>query len=104
MSLLFQEGNRLKMLAQLEGTSAIEYEELLRIATAFQVASGQSFAIGSTKGILEHLKKGNTVTILNQGEFPGPIKLVSVVDLAKAFKNIDQHIDLVNDSDFKNFF
>jgi hypothetical protein len=42
----------------MESKKGLSYNELVSIVDAFQVASGQGYAISKTKAILEHLETG----------------------------------------------
>lgn len=44
---------QIKMIKKLRENNVIACEEILKIADAFQITSGQSYAIGKTKGILD---------------------------------------------------
>jgi plasmid replication initiation protein len=84
---------------QLEVSSTITYREVLEILDAFQIASGQSFAIGKTKALLDFLKQGKYF------DDTGNTKEVSSVkELVNIYKDIDQFVDLSNDKDFKEYF
>jgi hypothetical protein len=95
---------RAKMLNKLIENPMIAYQELLNIADAFQIASGQSYAIGNATGLFDYLKDGKPITILNFNHSTQTKILLSVKDLADTFKSIDQYIDLRNDDDFKKYF
>jgi len=100
MSLLIQQ----KLSEKLNNTGAISFKEICEILDAFQIASGQGFAIGKTKAILEYIKKGNNLIIQNY-EYSNNQKIIySINELINIYKNIDQFIDLSTDKDFKNYF
>lgn len=89
---------------KLEANNTISYKEVCEILDAFQIASGQSFAIGKTKALLEYLSKGNSFTIENF-EYSNKNKDVSSIkELVNIYKDIDQFIDLTTDKDFKQYF
>lgn len=89
---------------KLEANNAISYKEVCEILDAFQIASGQGFAIAKTKALLDFLKDGNSITIENF-EYSNENKKVSTIkQLVNIYKDIDQFIDLANDKDFKQYF
>lgn len=94
----------MKMLNKLIESPLVDYQELLNITDAFQIASGQSYAIGNTKALLDYLKDGKPITILKFNHSTQSKILKSPKDLAVTFKSIDQYIDLSNDDDFKKYF
>jgi hypothetical protein len=89
---------------QLEVSSTITYREVLEILDAFQIASGQSFAIGKTKALLDFLKQGKSIKIENFDYTDNTKEVSSVKELVNIYKDIDQFVDLSNDKDFKEYF
>jgi len=84
--------------------NTIDYTELLKITDAFQIASGQGYAIEKTKTLLDVIKNGYTLVIENFQEL-GANKIVSSVDeLADIFKSIDEYIDLKEEAALKKYF
>jgi hypothetical protein len=84
--------------------NTIDYTDLLKIADAFQIASGQGYAIEKTTVLLDFIKNGYTLVIEN---FPGASehKIVSSADeLADIFKSIDEYIDLKEETALKRYF
>lgn len=95
---------QLEQKKKLEQSNLIAFKEIMAIIDAFQIASGQSFAINKTKAILEFLKEGNIMVIedfISAGERR---TVSSVVELADTFRSIDKKVDLVRDSEFRLFF
>lgn len=93
-----------EQLEKLEQSGILSFKELKEILDAFQIASGQGFAIGKTKGILDYLRKGNNLVIENFNN-SGTSKTVQTKDeLAAIYKNMDEYVDLKNDKDFKEYF
>jgi hypothetical protein len=89
---------------RIENHNTISYKEICEILDAFQIASGQGFAIGKTKALLDYLKKGKNFIIENF-EHSNNQRIVSTLsELANIFKDIDQFVDLPNDKDFKEYF
>ena len=89
---------------QLDNTATISYKEICEILDAFQIASGQGFAIGKTKALLDFLKGGNSITIENFNYSNENKNVSSTKQLANIYKHIDLYIDLASDKDFKNYF
>lgn len=89
---------------QLDSTASISYKEICEILDAFQIASGQGFAIGKTKALLDFLKDGNSITIENFDYSNENKKVSTIKQLANIYKDIDQFIDLTTDKDFKQYF
>lgn len=104
MNYSVQEEHRQKMLQKLRTSSSIDFSELLVIVDAFQIASGQSFAAGNTKGMLDFLKEGNTITVMNFNRTTDTTILKSASDLAEAIRKIDQYVDLASDDHFREYF
>ncbi|MGE0569389.1 MAG: hypothetical protein AB7O73_15725 [Bacteroidia bacterium] len=89
---------------KLEVLNVISYEELREIMDAFQIASGQGFAIGKTKALLDYLKTGRVLTV-EHFDYSDQKKLVSTVnELANIYMDIDNSINLPTDKDFKEYF
>jgi hypothetical protein len=99
-----QEEFRIKLLDALNESNSIDFKNLLNIADAFQIASGQGYAIGSTKALLDFLKQGNEIKIMNFNGSQSEQLINSPHQLALILRNIDSCIDLRNDIDFKNYF
>lgn len=89
---------------KLEQNNVMSFKEIMDIVEAFQIASGQSFAIGKTIAILDFLKKGNSIVIQNFDNTGEVIVVFSVTELANIFKSIDKFVDLESDKEFKSFF
>ena len=89
---------------KLEVNNAISYKELCEILDAFQISSGQSFAIGKTKALLEYLSKGNSFIIENFEYSKKNKNVSSIKELVNIYKEIDQFVDLATDKDFKQYF
>jgi hypothetical protein len=104
MSYIVEQEQKTRMMNKLQASSSIDYQELLDITNAFQIASAQSYATGNTKALLDFLKGGNTITILNFDYSTTTKVLKSIRDLADTLKSIDPYIDLPNDEDFKKYF
>lgn len=82
----------------------ISYKEICDILNAFQIASGQGFAIGKTKALLDYIKEGHSFTIENFNNSNEQRVVKSTNELANIYKGIDQFVDLPNDKDFKEYF
>lgn len=82
----------------------ISYKEICDILNAFQIASGQGFAIGKTKALLDYIKEGHSFTIENFNNTNEQRVVKSTNELANLYKDIDQFVDLLNDKDFKEYF
>lgn len=93
-----------EQLEKLEQSGILSFKEVKEILYAFQIASGQGFAIGKTKAILEYLKKGNVLTIENFNDSGNEKKIKSKQELAALFKSMDEYVDLTTDKDFKEYF
>ncbi|NOS90690.1 MAG: hypothetical protein HOP30_02100 [Cyclobacteriaceae bacterium] len=72
--------------------------------SAFQIASGQNFAIGKTKALLDFIKQGKSIIIENFDYTDKNKEVSSIKELVNIFKDIDQFVDLSNDKDFKEYF
>ena len=94
---------QIKMIKKLKENNSITYEEILKITDAFQIASGQRYAVGRTKGMLDFLKKYGNVDIIS---FPQEEKIMLKTneDLYSLFKDIDNDIDIKSDSNFVQYF
>lgn len=82
----------------------IDYKEILGIADAFQIASGQNFAIGKIKGLLEFIIKGNSLKIKNFKQSNNEKIISSIEELEVVFNDIDPYIELKKDKEFKKYF
>lgn len=93
-----------KLKEQLEKTATISYQEICEVLYAFQIASGQGFAIGKTKALLDFLKEGKSIVIENFDYSDDDKKISSIIELVNIYKDIDQFIELNTDKDFKQYF
>jgi hypothetical protein len=82
----------------------ISYKEICDILNAFQIASGQGFAIGKTKALLDYIKEGHSLTIDNFNNSGKQKTISSINELATIYKDIGQFVDLPNDKEFKEYF
>jgi hypothetical protein len=89
---------------RLAATNTISYKEICDIMDAFQIASGQGFAIGKTKALLDFLYNGHTLTIENFEHTPTHKLITTTTELATIFIAIDAYVDLLNDKHFKDYF
>lgn len=89
---------------QLLDKDTINYQEVLDILDSFQIASGQEFAIGKTKAMLDFLKNGQSIIIENFNFSDKSKKVSDIKELVNIYKEIDQYIDLTTDKDFKQYF
>lgn len=83
---------------------SISYKEICDILNAFQIASGQGFAIGKTKALLDYIKEGHSFTIENFNNSNERRVVKSTKELANIYKSIDQFVDLPNDKEFNEYF
>lgn len=90
-----------EMLDQLKRCGTISYRDILDILNAFQIASGQGFAIGRTKAILNFIRQGGVLKLEN---IKGMESISSFNELADVYKSIDSQIDLFAESEFKEYF
>ncbi|NVO10124.1 MAG: hypothetical protein HXX16_09205 [Bacteroidales bacterium] len=88
----------------LKNNPAISYKELCDILDAFQISSGQGFAIGKTKALLDYIKEGHSFTIESFNNSNEQRVVSSINELVNIYKGIDQFIDLSKDKDFKGYF
>lgn len=89
---------------RIKNNPTISYKEICDILNAFQIASGQGYAIGKTKALLDYITEGNSFTIDNFNN-SGTQKVVSSInELVNIYKDIDQFVDLPKDKDFKEYF
>lgn len=86
---------------ELGNRKTISYEKIREIADAFQVASGQGFAIGHSRAILSFLKDGNALVV--EGDEKN-MTLGSPKEFASLLKDLDPYIDLEHDKDFEKYF
>lgn len=100
----FEQGQQEKMINKLRADSSIDYQEVLDIVDAFQVASGRSYAVGNTKAWLDFLAEGGLITIRNFDRSSSSRILKSAKDLSDMFKTIDQYVDLSSDVEFSKYF
>ena len=93
----------IEVLKQLKQNSTISFEEIKNIIEAYQIASGQGYAIGKTKGILGFLKNYGEIKIIND---VGELKLIlkTKLDLVSLYKSMDHFIDIKNDVNFGKYF
>ncbi len=91
------------MIKKLKENNSITYEEILKITNAFQIASGQGYAIGKTKGILDYIKNYGEVIIENNSENKNFI-IKNKYDLSRFYENIDKNINIEIDVNFKSYF
>lgn len=91
------------MIKELKENNIITYEDILKITDAFQIASGQGYAIGRTKAILDFLKKYGDVHIMSIPK-KGELTLKTNDDLYLLFRDIDNDIDIKADSNFESYF
>jgi len=102
MSHATQEQQKNNTINQLHTTHSVSYHQLTDIANAFQISSGQSFAIGSIQGILEYLRTGKTIAITNNHS--ATRRITSAKDLDNILNTIAPNITLFSDPDFKAYF
>jgi hypothetical protein len=91
------------MLKELKNKNEVGYNEILNIANAFQIASGQGYAIGKTKGMLDFLKQNGEILIISTTTGEKTI-IKTNEDLTSLFRNIDEEININSDPNFKNYF
>lgn len=91
------------MIKEFKENNSITYEEILKITDAFQIASGQGYAIGRTKTILDFFKKYGDVHIMSIPK-KGELTLKTNDDLYLLFRDIDNDIDIKADSNFESYF
>lgn len=104
MSVLVQNVAKENMKVKLNLSSCITFKELTDITDAFQISSGQSFAIGSTKALIEFIKEKNILIITNYLESNAEYKVSTIRELANIYNQIDPSIDLLNDKGFDEYF
>ena len=95
---------QVKMYNSLKEAGHIEFEDLIEIADAFQIASGQSYAIGNTKGIMDYIIENGSIVIRNYSSLENDKQVNSILKLNEIFKQIDKYIDFKNDKDFSQYF
>ena len=100
MSLIIQK----ELIEKLKNTGSIPYKEICEILDAFQIASGQAFAISKTKALLEYIISNDSLTIKNFNYSDEDKKVFSTHELANIYKNIDELINLYNEKDFIKYF
>ena len=93
-----------KLKEQLIIKKSISYKEICEILDAFQIASGQGFAIGKTKALLDFLKEGKSFVIENFEYTDKGTEVTSINQLVNIFNDIDKLIDLSKDKDFIEYF
>ncbi len=89
---------------KLQNKRTINYQEIIDILGAFQIASGQEFAIGKTTAFLDYLKNGNSINIENFNFSGENKKVFNIEQLVDVYKKIDQYIDLSKDKSFESYF
>lgn len=92
-----------EMIRKLKKDNRISYSEICDITYSFQIASGQGYAIGKTKGILDFLNRYGNIDIV---EIPNTEELCikTNTDLANFNLSLDKDIDLEKDSAFSEYF
>jgi hypothetical protein len=68
---------------------------MLKIADAFQIASGQELAIGKTKGMLDFLKNCGEIIVRNDEGVKAVLKTKH--DLAAFYSSIDPNVTIEKD-------
>ena len=88
-----------EMIRKLKKDNCISYSEICDITYAFQIASGQSYAIGKTKGMLDYLDRFGNIHIV---DLPNgkEVYLKTNSDLADLYLSHDKCIDLKENSSF----
>lgn len=82
--------------------NTIKQSDIQEIIDAFQVASGQSYAIKNTEKILLMLEKYNDIEIFKADN--SIIKLSNAEELSDYILSIDEYVDLKKVNDLKRFF
>lgn len=91
-----------EVLKRLRQENRITYDEIAKIADAFQIASAQGLAIGKTKGMLDFLLNHGEIIVSTDKEIKA--KLKTNYDLAHFYRSIDKEISIENDINFDNYF
>jgi hypothetical protein len=94
---------QIEILKKLKIDNTLSYDEILSITDAFQIASGQSYAIGRTKGILDFLKNHGEILVVNIPN-GSDLALKSAFDLSNLYLSIDKYIDICHDKIFFQYF
>jgi translation initiation factor 2 beta subunit (eIF-2beta)/eIF-5 len=93
---------QIEILKRLKKSNILTYEEILKIADAFQIASGQGYAIGKTKGILDYLEKYGEINVSNLSN--NKLVIQNKYDLSAIFNEIDKYISIETDLNFNQYF
>lgn len=93
-----------KLKEQLDRTASISYKDICDIMDAFQIASGQGFAIGRTMALLDFIQSGKSIIIINFDHLDKDKIIDSVEQLVDIYKDIDQLFDLNREKDFLKYF
>ncbi|KAF2508679.1 hypothetical protein EYY60_16285 [Flavobacterium zhairuonense] len=94
--------HQIGILKKLRKENIIAYDEMLKIADAFQTASGQGLVIGKTKGMLDFLKNYGEIIVSNDEGIKTVLKTNH--DLAGFYSLIDPCIAIEKDVIFNIFF
>ena len=95
------EEHKIQMEQLLEVNQAVPFKGFRDIADAFQVASGQGYAIGKTLGMLSYIKKGHTFLI--KGFEGSDVQVRTTAELADLFKHLDPYLDLKTEKAFAEY-
>lgn len=82
--------------------NTIKQSDIQDIIDAFQVASGQSYALKNTEKILLMIEKYNCIEILKVDNYI--IKVSNPEDLSEYILSIDEYVDLKKMNELKRFF
>jgi hypothetical protein len=93
-----------KMLKQLNQKKFIEYKQVLDICNAFQITSGQDFAIGCTYAILDFILKDGHIDIRDFENQNQVRNASSINEFLEIINSIDKNINLKNDPKFSQYF
>lgn len=94
---------QIKMIKRLKENNTLDYNDILYITDAFQIASAQGYAIGKTKGMLDFFKKYGHIHIMYIPK-KGELTLKTNDDLYLLFRDIDNDIDIKADPNFESYF
>ncbi len=90
---------------QAEPARYMQFEELLSIADACQIASAVVYGMNRIKDLLAFLTAGNTLYIYHFNNLPGSFKQIDTVEqFAQVMQSIDNALDLKNKKELAKYF
>lgn len=96
-----EQQNMQEMLKSLMSLPELDYNDIMNMIDAYQIASAHHSAVGKFKGIVAFLKKGNALTVKNDKEL---INISSKIQLQELIKSSYMFGTISNSSFFETCF